>query len=218
MGLDFVNRHVAKILLAVRDGDSINKISTRTGSSYSYTYEWIQRLEEAEVLKIDNGIRIVDEGFVASFRAIGKTVLRKDLALDEAYLLPNFSDMEYRFSKTDAVYIWTKGGYQVGRDRNDYPIFVDVHREDVAEWQRFFDEFGVETTVGEREQKQGIHFVLHPVDEIEAERMDSASVTPLSETVEWAQQYRANFQPALEMLDEIHDLDLGVEYRERNVI
>ena len=218
MGLDFVNRHVAKILLAVRDGDSINKVSEKTGSSYSYTYEWIQRLEEAEVLKRDNGLRIVDEGFVESFKSIGKTVLRKDLELDEAYLLPNFSGMEYRFSKTDAVYIWTKGGYQVGRDRNDYPVFIDVYKEDLEEWQRFFDEFGVETSVGEREQKQGIHFVLYPVDELETEWMDSASVTPLSETVEWAQQFEANFQPALEMLDEIHDLDLGVEYRERNVM
>jgi hypothetical protein len=218
MGLDFVNRHVAKILLAVRDGDSINKVSEKTGSSYSYTYEWIQRLEEAEVLKQDNGIRILDEEFVESFKDFGKTVLRKDLSLDEAYLLPNFSGMRYRFSKTDAVYVWTKGGYQVGRDRTDYPIFIDVYGDDLEEWQRFFDGFGVETSVGEREPKEGIHFVLYPVDEMETERVDSASVTPLDETVEWAQQFEANFQPALEMLDEIHDLELGVEYRERNVM
>ena len=54
--------NVAKILLAVRDGDSINKVSEKIGSSY--TYEWIERLEEAEVLKRDNGIRIVDEEFI----------------------------------------------------------------------------------------------------------------------------------------------------------
>ena len=54
--------NVAKILLAVRDGDSINKVSEKIGSSY--TYEWIEWLEEAEVLKRDNGIRIVDEEFI----------------------------------------------------------------------------------------------------------------------------------------------------------
>ena len=56
--------NVAKILLAVRDDDSINKVSEKIGSSYSYTCEWIERLEEAEVLKRDNGIRIMDEEFI----------------------------------------------------------------------------------------------------------------------------------------------------------
>ena len=59
MGLDFVNRHVAKILLAVRDGDSINKVSTKTGSSYSYTYEWVNRLEEIGVFERDDGIQVL---------------------------------------------------------------------------------------------------------------------------------------------------------------
>jgi hypothetical protein len=49
------------------------------------------------------------------------------------------------------------------------------------------------------------------------DRVENASVMPLDETVEWAEQYRASFQPALEMVDEMCDLDLGVEYRERNV-
>jgi hypothetical protein len=144
--------------------------------------------------------------------------LRKDLELDDAYLLPNFSGMEYRFSKTDAVFIWTKGGYQIGRDRNDYPIFIDVYKDDVEEWKSFFEDFGIETSVGERTEVEGIHFVLYPVTEMKVDQVDAASVTPLDETVRWAEQYTANFQPALEMLDEMHDLDLGVEYRERKVM
>lgn len=218
MSLDFVNRHVAKILLAVEDGDSINRISQKAGSSYSYTYEWVDRLEEIGALERNNGAHVRDKEFIESFNEVAKTVLRKDLMLDDAYLLPNFSGLEYRFSKTDAVFIWTKGGYQIGRDRTDYPIFIDVYQEDVEEWESFFEDFGVETTVGERTEDEGIHFVLYPVTEMEIDRVDAASVTPLDETVEWAEQYTANFQPALEMLDEMHDLDLGVEYRERKVM
>ena len=212
MGLDFVNRHVAKILLAVEDGDSINRISEKIDSSYSYTYEWVNRLEEIGVFERDDGVQVLDSEFVDSFEDVAQTVLKRDLELDDAYLLPNYAGMEYRYSKTDAVFIWTKGGYQIGRNQSDYPIFIDIYREDVEEWKDFFHGFGIETSIGERPETDGIHFVLYPQDEeMETEWVESASVTPLSETVEWAEKYRANFQPALEMLDEMYDLGLDVE-------
>ncbi|WP_436935747.1 helix-turn-helix domain-containing protein [Halovenus marina] len=218
MGLDFVNRHVAKILLAVEDGDSINRISEKIDSSYSYTYEWVNRLEEAGVLEREDGVQVVDEAFVDSFEQVARTVLKRDLDLSEAYLLPNFAGMQYRYSKTDAVYIWTKGGYQIGRNKSDYPIFIDVYEDDVEQWEEFFQSFGINTGIGERRNAEGIHFVLYPQSEMKIDRVESASVTPLNETVDWAEEYKANFQPALEMLDEMYELNLGVEYRERNVM
>lgn len=60
---------------------------------------------------------------------------------------------------------------------------------------------------------------MYPQDEeMKTERVESASVAPLDETVEWMEKYRANFQPALEMLDEMYDLGLSVQYRERKVM
>ena len=218
VGLDFVNRHVANILLAVEDGDSINRVSEKIDSSYSYTYEWVDRLEEIGVFERDDGIRVLDNEFVDSFENVARTVLKRDLELDDAYLLPNYAGMEYRYSKTDSVFVWTKGGYQIGRNKSDYPVFIDVYEDDVAEWEEFFQGFGIETSVGERPETDGIHFVLYPQKEMKIDRVESASVAPLDETVEWAEKYRANFQPALEMLSEMYDLGPGVEYRERNVI
>lgn len=218
MGLEYVNRYVAKILLAVEDGDSINEVSRKIDASYSYTYEWVNKLEEIDVVSREDGIRIEDGEFAEAFEEVAQTVLKRDLGLEDAYLLPNFSGMQYRYSKTDAVFIWTKGGYQIGRNRSDYPIFIDVLEDDVEAWKEFLEGFGVEASVGEREDGVGIHFVLYPCENLEVDRVESASVTPLDETVEWAQGYQANFQPALEMLDEMYDLGLGVEYRERNVM
>ena len=219
MGLDFVNRHVAKIMLAVTDGDSINQLSEKIDSSYSYTYEWVNRLEEIGVMERDSSIRITDEEFIESFENVARTVLKRDVTLSEAYLLPNFTGLDYRYSKTDAVYIWTKGGYQIGRNHDDYPIFIDIHENDIKDWRQFFRSFDIETSVQERTETDGIHFVLNPIqEEMNVDRVESASVLPLDETVEWAEQYQANFQPALEMLDEMYDLDLNVKYRERNVM
>lgn len=51
-------------------------------------------------------------------------------------------------------------------------------------------------------------------DRFDSEWVENSSVTPLRETVKWIQKYRANFQPASEMMDEMYELDLGVEYWE----
>lgn len=215
--LDLVNRHVTKIILAAEDGDSVASISRKTGSSYGWTHEWVQRLEEVGVVKKRNGVRILDEEFADRFEEVARTVLKRRMDLDDAYLLPNFAGMPYAYTKTDAVYVWTKGGYQIGRSRDDYPIFIAVEKGDVTEWREFFKGFGIEAFVEERDG-EGIHFVLFPREDFRAEWVENASVIPLGETVEWMIEYEPNFQPALEMVQEMYDLDLGVTYREKGTV
>jgi len=90
---------------------------------------------------------------------------------------------------------------------------------DCEEWEKFFFRASASRPVSERGPEMDvIHFVLYPQEEMEVDRVESTSVPSLSETVEWAEKYRANFQPALEMLSEMYDLGLGVEYSERNVM
>lgn len=212
--LDTVNQHVAKIILATADGDSINRIAKKTRSSYGWTHHWIERLAEIGVIERDDGVRITDQPFAESFESVAKTVLRRAMELEDAYLLPNFTGLEYAYTKTDAVYHWTRGGYQIGRSQSDYPIFIDVLEADVEAWQQFFAEFGLATRIEDR-SGEGIYFVLFPREGIEAEWQENASVIPLQDTVDWMKQYAVNFEPALEMVDEMYDLDLGFEYRER---
>lgn len=219
MSLDFVNPHVTKILLAVEPGDSINRIAQKTGGSYGWTHRWIERLEDRGVIERDDGVYVTDEEFQDAFAAVAQTVLARDLDLEDAYVLPNFAGMDYRYAQTDAVYLWTKGGYQIGRNREDYPIFIDVEADDVDEWAAFFDGFGVAYRIGERDPEgAGIYYVLFPQDDFEAEWVENAAVPPLQETVAWAEQYAANFQPALELLAEMYDLELDVTYRERETL
>ncbi len=212
--LEVANPYVVKISLALKSGDSILHISRKIGSSYGWTYRWIKELEKLGVVEIDKGVRVTDHELFDMFRELGKKILKKKLDITDAYLLPNFSGMKYAFTKTDAVFIWTKGGYQIGRSKSDYPIFINILREDMERWKDFFKEFHVDCWVQER-AGEGIYFVLYPEKDFKAEWMDHTSVIPLSETVEWAEIYEINFQPALEMLDEIHDLELKTKYRER---
>lgn len=221
MGFGLVNQYVAKIFLAAEDGDSVNRISQKIGVSYSYTYEWVEQLAEIGVLERRDGVHIRDRELAEDYRSLAAAVLKRDFELEDAYLLPNFSGMEYRFTSTDAVFIWTKGGYQIGRNQTDYPIFIDVLEEDVSEWKRFFDEFGRDYSVEDRiqEGEPSIYYVLTSrATSFDTEWVENSSVTPLEETVNWMQRYEVNFQPALEMLDEMYDLDLGVTYRERETL
>ncbi len=220
MGLDLINQYTAKILLATQDGDSINRISKKTGISYAYTHEWITKLEEENIIHRKNGVHVSDQAVQEAFEDLAQTIITRGIDLDTAYLLPNFAGRDYRFTKTDAVFFWTQGGYQIARNQDDYPIFIDVNEDEVEQWKRHFQSYGIETSVEERiqEGQPGIYYVLFPRQDFQTEWVENASVTPLQETVEWMQEYPANFQPALEMIDEIHDLDLDVTYREREVM
>ena len=58
---DFMNPTAAKIVLAAQRGDSINRISNKVGTSYSWVYDWVDRLTEAEIISnTDNGVRVRD--------------------------------------------------------------------------------------------------------------------------------------------------------------
>lgn len=212
--LDAINPHVVKILLAMEEGDSIKRISRKTGSSYGWTHKWVVQLEELGVLERDRGVRLRDEELFNRFLSLAKSVLSRKMELGDYYMLPNFSGLKYSYTKTDAVFIWTKGGYQIGRSRKNYPIFINVLDKDSEDWRSFFREFSVNCNIQERLDR-GIHYVMFPQDNFEVEWVGSTPVTPLHETVDWAGKYKYNFQPALEMLDEMYGLDLDIKYRER---
>lgn len=219
MSLELINKHAAKIILAIEPGDSINQISRKTGSSYGWTHKWIKKLEESDVIEDKEGWRVRDEEVAEQYEGLAQSVFSRDMDLEEAYLLPNFSGMEYRFSKIDAVYIWTKGGYQITRSKDDYPIFIDILEEDIEDWKNYLENFSIDYTIENRkENTDGIYYILDPQQEIESTWLENAPVTPLDETVDYAMEYRYNFEPALEMLDEMYDLGLDVEYSERKAL
>lgn len=207
---DLLNQHVAKVFLAGEEGDSIRAIAKKAGASYGWAYKWVKRLEELDIVDLEDGFRVKDEEIAEKFRSLAQALVSRELELKDAYLLPNFSGLKYAYCKTDAVFVWTKGGYQIGRSKEDYPIFIQVLEEELEEWKEFFQDFSVDFSVGDREGS-GIYFVLCPVESFETDWVENAQVISLEETLEWAEGYQYNFQPAIEMLAEMYGLD--IEYR-----
>ena len=143
--------------------------------------------------------------------------LAKKVNISEGYELVKRVGLKYAFTGPDAVFFWTKGGYQVDRFFGFYPIHVLVRRTDVNRWKRFFRSVGKRCWVKDAPVKQtlfGVFYVLYPRIDFDVERAEGFNVTPLKETVDFCMQNVYSYEPALEMLDETYGLGLRIRYKE----
>ena len=143
--------------------------------------------------------------------------LAKRTNISRAYDLLNESYMHYALTGPDAVFFWTKGGYQVDRFFGFYPIHLKVEKKDLKKWESFFSSRKQRFYVKDQPIRQtlfGLFYVLYPEVDFRAEEVNGFCVTPLKEAVEFCQKNIYSYEPALEMLDEMYDLGLKVRYTE----
>ncbi|MCU4974956.1 RNA polymerase subunit sigma-70 [Halobacteria archaeon AArc-m2/3/4] len=198
-----------KTLLAIDPGDSISGVARKIDENRETIRRAINRLEDTGYVEYDDGLHVIDQ----TIRESGLTFLAHSAdvsppSITEAYVLPQFAGMDYAFTAIDAVYVWTRGGYQVARDPEDYPLFIAVHESDLDAWTAFFDRFGI-PTAQERQPvadlDSTIQVVLEPRPQIETEMVDGRPVIPLQETVAFANEYYATFESALDILGRMYD-------------
>ncbi|WP_255194702.1 RNA polymerase subunit sigma-70 [Natronobeatus ordinarius] len=207
-----------KVILALDSDDSISGVARKIDENRETIRRVVNRLEEAGYVAYDDGLHLVDQ----TIRDVGLEFLTAaaDISppsISEAYVLSQFAGMEYAYTGIDAVYVWTRGGYQVARDPEDYPLFIAVHESDLDAWAAFFDRFGI-PTAEERQPAEdfdgAIQVVLEPRPQIDAEMVDGRPVIPLQETVAFANEYYATFESALDMLGRMYDdVDTDANYR-----
>jgi hypothetical protein len=139
-------------------------------------------------------------------------------SIEEAYVLPQFGDWPFTFTRVDDVYVWTQGGYQVGRDPDDYPLFLAVNEQDIEAWRGFFEHFGIPTGFERRSVDSfdgSLQVVLEERPAVDPDYVEGYPVISRSETIEFMREHYVTFQSALAMLDRMYgDFDLDVAYRE----
>ncbi len=207
-----------KTLLAIEPGDSISGVARKIDENRETIRRVVNRLEDAGYLAYDDGLTVVDRTIRdAALSLLATSADVSPPSISEAYVLPQFATMEYAYTSIDAVYVWTRGGYQVARDPDDYPLFIAICEQDLEAWTQFFERFGIPATE-ERQPVDDIddrlQVVLEPREQVTAAVVDGRPVISLEETVEFATEHYATFESALEMLDRMYeDVDTQAEYR-----
>jgi len=143
--------------------------------------------------------------------------LAKRINISEAYDLLKQADMKYALSGPDAVFFWTKGGYQVDRFFGFYPIHLKVRKGDLRKWRSFFRSKKQRFYVRDQPVNKtlfGLFYVLYPEADFRTEEVEEFKVEPLKTTVEFCKRHIYSYEPALEMLNEMYDLGLKVKYKE----
>ena len=143
--------------------------------------------------------------------------LETKFSVRDAYELVREARMDYAFTGPDAVFFWTKGGYNVDRFFAFYPIHLKIKKDELVKWERFFESKGRRFHVnGEpiRRTLFGTFYVLYPEDRFRSEEVEGFKVVPLEETIGFCRKNIYSYEPALEMLDEMYGLGLGAKYRE----
>jgi DNA-binding Lrp family transcriptional regulator len=216
---EFMDPTAAKIVLVAQRGDSINRIANKIGTSYSWVYDWTERLEDAKIISnTDNGIRIIDHEIRQRYAEMMAALYSRDvISQEEAYIIPHFAGMEFAYTEIDAAYVWTEGGFQIARSYDDYPVFIRIHERDIERWIAFFEQFGVEATVEERPDANNVdgdvHYVLFPeTDGIDVDWVGGNPVVPLRDAIDMMLENRPAYEPALEIIAEKYDVDVDAEH------
>ena len=179
----------------------------------------VNRLEDAGYVHYDDGLSVVDERVRDAARElVAASAGVSPPSIEEAYVIPQFGDWPFAFTRIDAVYVWTQGGYQVGRDPDDYPLFLAVREQDVNAWETFFESFELPTAFERQHRDEldgSLQIVLEPRPSLDINHVEGYPVILRAETIEYMRDNYAQFQSALAMLNRMYeDLDLGVTYRE----
>jgi len=207
-----------KTLLAIDPGDTIVGVARKIDENRETIRRTVDRLEAKGYVAYDDGLTVVDETVRdAGLQLLAASAGVSPPSISEAYVLPQFAGMDFAFTGIDAVYVWTRGGYQVARDPDDYPLFIAVEESDLEAWERFFDLFDIPVSRDRqpRDEIDGpLQVVVEPRDSIGTESVDGRPVISLDETVEFAREHYATFQSALSMLDRMYDqVDSDADYR-----
>lgn len=212
MKIEMLNQYVIKILISLRKEDSISSISKRINLSYGWTNKWVNELIKEGILKEKwRGVVLNDRN--ESYKKIIKFIKDNLNDINFYYSALELFGIDYSLTKTDAVYVWTDGRYNIARFKGYYPIFIKIKKKDYSIFLEYCKKLGLKINSG-----KGIFYNVEISDDIKCVRKGNHSVDSLNETIKFMQENIYNFEPALEMIKENYNKKLNVKYKEANYL
>ncbi len=209
MEIDILNPYVMKILICARREDSINAISKRIGLSYGWTYNWIKRLVDIGTFKVTKTGLLLQENDKFYDRVLDfiKENFKNDISFH--YSVLSLFGIKYSFTKTDAVLIWTNGGYNISRYMGYYPIFIKIKKSDNSLFEWYCKKLGLHINSG-----GGGFYSVELLADFDVSYKKGIPVDTLDLTIAFMKKNIYNFEPALEMIQDIYGKKFGIKYKE----
>ncbi|MBI4154895.1 hypothetical protein HY498_02305 [Candidatus Woesearchaeota archaeon] len=209
MEIELINPYSLKILMVCRPIDSINGIANRIKLSYGWTHKWVNELAKSGIFKLTRMNVYLNEDSYLYKKTLTyiKDILSKNISF--YYEALSLFGIKYCFSKTDAVFVWTKGGYNISRYKGYYPVFIKLNKQDKELFKSYCKKLGLQIN-----KKKSIFYKVEYSDNFRFEFCDGIPVDPLQETISFMKRNIYNFEPALEMIDEIYGTKTGIKYKE----
>jgi DNA-binding Lrp family transcriptional regulator len=212
MKIEMLNQYVIKILISLRKEDSISSISKRINLSYGWTNKWVNELIKEGILKEKwRGVVLNEDS--ESYKNIIKFIKENLNNTNFYYSALELFGIDYCLTKTDAVYVWTGGRYNIARFKDYYPIFIKIKKKDYPVFLEYCKKLGLKIN-----SYKGIFYNIEISDDIKCVRKENYSVDSLKETIRFMQENIYNFEPALEMIKESYNKKLDVKYKEANYL
>jgi len=212
MKIEMLNQYVIKILISLRKEDSISSISKRINLSYGWTNKWVNELIKEGILKEKwRGVVLNEDS--ESYKNIIKFIKENLNNTNFYYSALELFGIDYCLTKTDAVYVWTGGRYNIARFKDYYPIFIKIKKKDYPVFLEYCKKLGLKIN-----SYKGIFYNIEISDDIKCVRKENYSVDSLKETIRFMQENIYNFEPALEMIKESYNKKLDVKYKESNYL
>ena len=210
MRIELLNPYVIKILISCRKEDSISSISERIGLSYGWTHKWIEELVKEGILK-EKWRGVILQTQNSSYKRIIKFIKENLNDVRFYYSALQLFGINYCLTKTDAVYLWAEGRYNIARYKDFYPIFIKIKEEDYPLFLEYCKRWGLKIN-----RKKGVFYVPEIVKNLNCTKKNGFFVETLDNTLEFMKKNIYNFQPALDIIGEIYHKKLNINYKEAN--
>ncbi len=212
MRIELLNPYVIKILISIRREDSIRSISKRIGLSYGWTHKWAGELIKEGILK-EKWRGVVLQENNKSYKKILNFVKEALNDIRFYYAALGLFGIEYCYTKTDSVYVWTEGRYNIARYKEYYPVFVKIKEKDYPLFLEYCKRLSLNIN-----SKKGVFYSPEIVKDFKCIKKDNSCVETLDSTIEFMKENIYNFQPALEMIKEMYHKKINIKYKEANLL
>ncbi|MDD5191584.1 MAG: hypothetical protein PHH54_02325 [Candidatus Nanoarchaeia archaeon] len=211
MDIELLNPYVMKILISAREEDSISSVSGRVGLSYGWTHKWVEELIKEGILKEKWRGFVVNKNN-KSYKKIISFIEDNLNDVRFYYSALELFGINYCFTKTDAVYVWTEGRYNIARYKRFYPIFIKIKKADYLLFLEYCKKLGLKINA-----KKGVFYSPEIAEDFLYCKKGDVYVETLDNTIKFMQDNIYNFQPALEMIEEMYHKKLNITYKEASL-